>query len=52
MDEEQLAKLGYPTHAELSFVESVAGLTEKNYMTYLQERKQYLQNEFIEAMYS
>ena len=52
LNEEQLAKLGYPTHAELSFVESVAGLTEKNYMMYLQERKQYLQNEFIEAMYS
>ena len=51
LNEEQLDKLCYPGKQELEFVNSTSGLTEKNYFSFLEKRKQNIVHRLIEKLY-
>lgn len=51
LNEDQLDLLCYPKKEELSFVESTAKLTETNYFSFLDSRRNSIANKFINALY-
>ena len=51
LDEDQLDLLCYPNKQELSFVESTAKLTETNYFSFLDSRRNNIANRFINSLY-
>ena len=51
LNEDQLDLLCYPNKQELSFVESTAKLTETNYFSFLDSRRNNIANRFINSLY-
>jgi len=51
LNDNELENLCYPTKQELSFVESTLGLTEINYFSFLDSRRNYIAKKFINALY-
>lgn len=51
LQEDQLDLLCYPNKQELSFVESTTKLTENNYFSFLESRRNNIANKFIKALY-
>ena len=51
LNEDQLDLLCYPKKQELSFVESTSQLTEANYFSFLDGRRNNIANRFINALY-
>ena len=51
LDCSQLDQLGYPSKAELAFIEATSTMTEKNYFAYLDGRKKTILHKFITALY-
>lgn len=51
LNEKQLDFLCYPNKQELSFVEATAKITEANYFSFLDSRKNSIVNRFINAIY-
>lgn len=51
LDQAQLDAFGYPSKAELTFVEATSTLTEANYFSFLETRRKNILKKFIDAMY-
>jgi len=51
LNQQQLDGYGYPSRADLKFVEAVDTLTEKNYFDFLEKQRKIILSKFIKALY-